>query len=362
MNSIQTPSWPREKKRFFFLFLLCSLALTSVALGGTFLIRFEWPSTFHQYTNNPTSAVLEAEWIVYPNGLPPENDFYLTATTPHMVDTDEIRFRYWPDHKEFIYSNNYWNLDDRVMAPYIGTRVINGQSFSVLRYQLSNRRSPGPIRSIDLVCSNHSGAIAPASDGATLPQSTIYVNTYPGYPAFPTSGGIQIVTSTGSPSIHYHGTTVNQSGATTSFTNCTGGSGTLTAGNAVAELSGNTSSATHFRNTVYLWNYAANPQRWDIWYDQEFDHTALAHDCTACGNVCAFWGPTFESNFNPCHTGVLPPIGVVDWLVSIDDGRLVRGDASNSFLVETLGDCNQNPPYQLISYLPNYQWIIQSTP
>lgn len=365
MNSIQTPSLPRERKRFLFSFLLCSLAFTSVAFGGLNLISFNWPGNFHPYTNNPSSSVLEAEWIVYPNGLPPgpsgpnPQDFYLTATTPHNVNGGEILFRYWPSHQEFaLYGYFYSNLNDPAMAPYIGTQFILGQNRSVLRYRLSNRRTFGTGRPIDLVCANRTTAIALASNGVTLPQSTIYVN---GSYSFPLSGKIQIITSTGSPTISYTGTFSNSTTGTTAFTGCTGGSGTLTTGNAVAELSGNQSSAIHFQNTVYLYNYAAQSPRWDIWYDTQFNQTAMLHDCTACGNVCGYWGPLFEDN--NCTPGVLPPIGVVDMLVSVDDGPFNQGNMMNAIYYQNLNGCNyQQPYYELLSYLPNYQWIIQSIP
>jgi hypothetical protein len=360
MNSIQTPSLPKEKKRFLFPFLLCSLAFTSVAFGGVNLISFNWPDTFHPHTNNPGSAILEAEWIVYPNGLPPgpvnpnPQDFYLTATTPHQVNGSEILFRYWPNHQEFaLYGYFYSNLNDAAMAPYIGSKVILGQTRSVLRYRLSNRRTAGQGRPIDLVCGNHATTIAAASGGMTLPQSTIYVNA--NY-SFPFSGKIQIITSTGSPTISYTGTMSTSSGGTMVFTGCTGGSGTMAAGATVAELSGNKSSAIHFQNTVFLFNYET--YAWDVWYDNEFNQSAMLHDCTACGNVCGYWGPMFEHN--NCANGILPPTGVVDMLVSVDGGPFIQGNTMNAIFFNNLYGCSPNPYYTLISYLPNYQWIIQS--
>ncbi len=68
----------------------------------------------------------------------------------------------------------------------------------------------------------------------------------------------------------------------------------------------------------------------------------------------------FESNFNPCATDVLPPIGVVDLYVSIDGGSYVRGSSFNSTFVESLDACGQDPPYERILYHSNYVWIIQS--
>ena len=64
-------------------------------------------------------------------------------------------------------------------------------------------------------------AIAGASGGQSLPQSTINVNTTTG---FTTSGIIYVATSAGIQIVRYSGTTA------TTFTNCTGGTGTMTAG------------------------------------------------------------------------------------------------------------------------------------
>jgi hypothetical protein len=364
MNSIQTPSLPGGKKRFLFPFLVCSLAFTSVAFGGANLISFLWPGTFHPYTNNPGSAILEAEWLVHPNGLPPGSngvpnpqDFYLTATTPHQVNGGEILFRYWPGGPPYfgLFPFAYQSLNDPAMAPYIGTHFILGENRPVMRYRLSNSRTAGLQRPIDLVCTNHTAAITGASSGATLPQSTIYVSgTY----NFPSPGKIQIITSTGSPTISYTGTMSTGTGGTSVFTGCTGGSGTMAAGATVAELSGNKSGAVHFQNTVFLFNYEM--YAWDVWYDNQFDQTAMLHDCTACGNVCGYWGPMFESNFN-CLPGVLPPTGVLDMLVSVDGGPFVQGNTSNAIFFNNLNGCNpSNPYYVLLSMLPNYQWIIQS--
>ena len=369
MNSIQTPSLPREKKRFLFFFLLCSLAVTSVAFGGANLISFLWPGNFHPYTNSAGSAILEAEWIVYPNGLVPgtngvpnPQDFYLTATTPHQVNGGEILFRYHPygnppgQSPYFgLFPYAYQSLNDPAMAPYFNTQFIFGQNLQTMRYRLSNSRTAGPTRGIDLVCTNHTAAITGPSAGATLPQSTIYVTgTY----VFPSPGKIQIITSTGSPTISYTGT-MSTGGGTSIFTGCTGGSGTMAAGATVAELSGNKSSATHFHDTVYLFNY--QNFAWDVWYDNQYDQTALLHDCTACGGVCGYWGPMFEHN--NCVPGFLGPIGVLDMLVSVDGGPFVQGNTSNAIFFNNLNACNPSTPYyQLMSYLPNYRWIIQSVP
>lgn len=361
MNSLQTPSLSKEKKRFLLPFLLCSLAFTSVALGGVGMISFSYPDEFHPFTNDPGSAILEAEWIVYPNGLPAAGaspspnplDFYLTATTPHMTYGGEILFRYWPGHQEFsLFGYFYSNLDDTNIQPYIGTKTILGQSRSVLKYRLSNERTEGPEK-VKLTCGNHAADIAVASNGASLPQSTIYVTG--GY-TFASSGTVRLVSSAGGQDISYTGTTTNGSGFTTSFTGCTGGTGTLATGNDVNELSGNQSSATHFRSTVYLYNYTY--LTFDEWFDVEFD-PPLIHDCTACGDVCGKWGPLFENN-NCSANGELPPIGVFDWRVSVDGGSFVRGNSSNAIFTQNPYGCGVNPFYTLMSYNENYQWIIKS--
>ncbi|HKP05569.1 MAG TPA: hypothetical protein VJU77_19620 [Chthoniobacterales bacterium] len=353
MNPIQTPSLPRGKKRFLLPILLCSLAFTSVAFGGAFLVHFDWPSNFHPFTNSPGSATIEAEWIVYPKGLGPYNNFYLTSTTPHMVHGSEVLFFYYGGNAVFkLYGGTTeMFLNPDTVNPYIGTRVILGETRSVMRYRFSNVRTAGPAK-VKLTCNNRATTIAAASGGVSLPQSTIYVN--PNY-AFPSSGTVQVISSAGGQNISYTGTT-NNGNLTTSFTGCTGGTGTLTEGSELDQISGNSSTATHFKNSVSLWNYVTGV--WELFDEVEFDRPALLHDCNVCGG-CGFWGPTFESNY--CMTGVLPPIGVVDWLVSVDGGPFVQGNSSNSSpLITDLSACNQSSPYQVISYLPNYQWIIKT--
>ena len=59
-------------------------------------------------------------------------------------------------------------------------------------------------------------------------------------------------------------------------------------------------------------------------------------------------------------TGYLPPIGVLDWLVSVDGGPFQQGNLGNSFFAPNLGACGQASPYEVISYIENYQWIIKS--
>jgi hypothetical protein len=356
MNSIQTPSVPGEKKRFLFSFLLlCSLAFTSVAFGGTSLIRFQWQDSFHPFTNSAGSATIDAEWIVYPNGLAPENNFYLTSTTPHMVNGSEILFFYYEGHAVFklFGGTTEMFLNTPAAQPYIGTRVILGESRSVMRYRFSNVRTAGPAK-VKLTCNNRAALIAATT---SLPQSTIYV-TGASNSTFPSSGAFQVVSSAGAQNISYTGT-VNDATGLTAFTGCTGGTGTVTQGSELNLLSGSSSAATHFKNSVSLWNYVTSA--WVLFDEVEFDRAALCHDCAVCGG-CGFWGPMFESSvFNGvCATGFLPPIGVVDWSVSVDGSAFVPGNASNSFLVDTRNACGQPTPYQRLSYLENYQWIIKT--
>jgi hypothetical protein len=355
MNSIKTPSLPREKKRFLLPFLLCSLAFTSVAFGGTSLIRFQWDDLFHEFTNDPGSAAIEAEWIVYPDGLDTDNNFYLTSTTPHMVNGSEILFFYYDGNAVFKLFGGTTELflDTTEAEPYIGTRVILGETYSVMRYRFINERTEGPEK-VKLTCNNQAGTVATGSNGVSLPQSTIYVSsTY----TFPSSGTIQVISSAGGQNITYTGTTSAGVSGTTSFTGCSGGTGTLTVGNELNRISGTQSAATHFKSTVYLWNYEMFA--WDPFDEVEFDRADLCHDCVVCGG-CGFWGPMFESNFSPCAAGFLPPIGVVDLLVSVDGGSFVHPDDGNSSFVETLNACGQDPPYERISYIENYQWIIKT--
>jgi hypothetical protein len=77
--------------------------------------------------------------------------------------------------------------------------------------------------------------IAPASNGQTLPQSTINVVSTAG---FPSSGTIAVLTSAGTVPVTYTGTTP------TSFTGCSGGAGTMSTGGAVGACADITDSLT----------------------------------------------------------------------------------------------------------------------
>ena len=380
MNSIMTPSLLSKKRYLLISVLFCCLTFTSVALGGFPLIRFVWKPGFHPWSNSPTSSVLEAEWIVYPNGLEtgspvgPHN-FYLTTTNPHCVQGGEILFHYGTGFAPtfVIYDCNgsvepcpptqYTALNSPSLQPYIGTREINEQSFNVLRYRLSYKRTAGPVMT-KLLCTEFNGAIAVASHGQTLPQETIYVTSTV---AFPPSGQLRIETLEGFTIVDYAEVSTGTSLNTIRFDGCTGGTGTLQTGGLVYALSPNETTATHFRNTVHLFNYGT--QKWDEWYDHEFDR-AIIHDCTSCNIQCAEWGPMFEANDHgpnglPCpQADPLPPIGVTDMLMKIgDNGRWVRGNTSNTIYEPyNLNACNQNPPYEVWSYLENYRWIIRSVP
>jgi hypothetical protein len=72
-----------------------------------------------------------------------------------------------------------------------------------------------------------STTIAAGSNGASLPQATINVASTAGFPA---SGSIAVITSLGMQSVNYSGTTG------TSFTGCSGGTGTMSTGNAVGKI------------------------------------------------------------------------------------------------------------------------------
>jgi hypothetical protein len=74
--------------------------------------------------------------------------------------------------------------------------------------------------------------IAAASDGVALPTGTVNVKSTAGFPA---AGTIQVMTSVGvTQTVNYAGTTA------TSFTGCTGGTGTMFWGGAVGRLDDNT--------------------------------------------------------------------------------------------------------------------------
>ena len=348
-------------KRRFCSFLVCTLILTKVACAGTNLIRFHWFDSFHAWANEPTSSVLDSELIVYPDGLPNENDFGITATTPHNLDGGEIIVRYAGRQAIFYLfehcedpaypcpANQYTLLNDPAIKPYIGVRQIAGQDFSILHYRLSNSRMVG--EPVDLICDNRlKTSIGRASAGVQLGKGEleIFVNSTNG---FPSAGGIQIVTSLGPTSVQHTGKTAQ------SFTGCTGGKGTLGQGNVVAQLSGNSTDATHFRNVVSLYNFQTG--QWDVWYTHEFNHTAQLHDCTVCGG-CGGWGPMFES-FD-CKEGWLPPIGVLSLLVSNDNGPFVPGSYENSYYQPGLDACHPGlpSPYRVLSLVNNTRWIVTS--
>lgn len=78
--------------------------------------------------------------------------------------------------------------------------------------------------------------IALGSSGATLPQGTIFVASTAG---FPTSGSLQVTSSGGPQTVTYNGIT------NASFLNCSGGTGTLTFGNAVTSTAPVTQTVTY---------------------------------------------------------------------------------------------------------------------
>ena len=133
--------------------------------------------------------MIEAEWIVYPDGLPPETDFYLTASTPHMVHGNEVLFRYFGGVAQFlVYGMFEMYLDEPSAQPYIGTREILSVPRSVMRYRFSNERTSGV--KVSLTCNNRAATIVV---GTSLPQSTIHVTGPNGI--FPFSGAFQVVSS-----------------------------------------------------------------------------------------------------------------------------------------------------------------------
>jgi hypothetical protein len=90
------------------------------------------------------------------------------------------------------------------------------------------------IRLLDMTIADQplsATTIAAGSNGQSLPQSTINVastSAFRQFPTLPTSGSIQVTTSTGAQNVNYTGMTA------TSFTGCTGGTGTMSTGGAVA--------------------------------------------------------------------------------------------------------------------------------
>jgi hypothetical protein len=102
--------------------------------------------------------------------------------------------------------------------------------------------------SVFRIMANLTNTIAVGSDGQSLPQTTINVNTTNG---FPTSGTLLVVTSGGTQTVTYTGTT------STTFTGCSGGTGTMNTGNLVTSTNGvrifSTNGNTDGNNGRILW-------------------------------------------------------------------------------------------------------------
>lgn len=90
--------------------------------------------------------------------------------------------------------------------------------------------------------------IAVASNGATLPTGTINVLSTTG---FPTSGTINVYSSTGTQVVTYTG----GGGGGTTFTGCTGGTGTLTTGNNVTSSTLLTLGSDGYTNQTTVFRY-----------------------------------------------------------------------------------------------------------
>ena len=87
---------------------------------------------------------------------------------------------------------------------------------------------------ITLTTAYYTATTSASSNSLTLPQGTINITTSGSFPSYlwPTSGKATIVTTTGTSTITYTGTTV-VSGFTTVLTGCQGGTGNMATGNVV---------------------------------------------------------------------------------------------------------------------------------
>lgn len=147
------------------------------------------------------------------------------------------------------------------------------------------------IFKISAVNTGNSTTIAAASTGQSLPQSTINVASTTGFPA---SGTIFVFTSTGVQTVTYTG----GGGGGTTFTGCSGGTGTMTTGNTVNNFNGYTidyrSSDTPPPETMDWWLLETEVQvsRYLNWPNQNRINVGLLSttntapiQCTANVNV-----------------------------------------------------------------------------
>ncbi len=124
------------------------------------------------------------------------------------------------------------------------------------------------------------------SDTDALPQATINVASAA---AFASSGKITVESSAGRQTITYTGTT------STSFTGCTGGTGTISTGALVREVTADTLTVRS-----RAWGYAGNRTRVTLTIDANGVYTfAVSRD----GKVESFGNITAETLFNLDYTG-----------------------------------------------------------
>lgn len=134
--------------------------------------------------------------------------------------------------RDFAVNNNnsFYPSNSMLFAPYLYitslfmNKVLGHSVVGQTGFDINNSNSQTFTNAAATV-------IAAGSDGQSLPQSTINVTSTTGFPA---SGTMYVTTSDGVQIVKYSGTTA------TTFTNCTGGTGTMTAGFTTTANSGQT--------------------------------------------------------------------------------------------------------------------------
>ena len=151
--------------------------------------------------------------------------------------------------------------------------------------------------------------IAPASNLAVLPQSTINVISTTGFPAF---GTVLIESSLGTQAINYTGTTFN------SFTGCTGGIGTLTSGTTIAIGSNGQTLPQSTINVASTTNFPTSG-------------TILV--ATSTGTQTVSYSGTTPTTFTGCTggTGSMSTGGAVNTVVTDTIGTMVHIGSNTTF-------------------------------
>lgn len=129
-------------------------------------------------------------------------------------------------------------------APWFTTKVKQGISlatapgsglFEITTGRINRYNDAAPTNGQVLIGNGQATTIAAGSNGQALPQATINVASTTD---FPTSGTLNVTTSLGTQTVTYTGKTA------TSFTGCSGGTGTMSTGAAVTNASSRFDAAT----------------------------------------------------------------------------------------------------------------------